>query len=478
MAEDDPFADPQDGDRTVIRPRPGGARPAAVVGEGGRGDGTIAPRVVAPRSRLAAGLPEGPTGVVPLAPTGLNAVTQAAAPLLALAVRLKNRAVHRDVPVLRERVVAEIRSFERTALAAGATAEAIRAARYGLCATIDDLVLNTPWGSQSLWTKQSMVSTFYNETWGGERFFDILDHLMKDPERTLEILELYYVCLSLGFEGRYRLDPRGPAKLAEIRDSVYRAIRRLRGDREAALSPHWKGVAAERRKLGRIIPLWVIGAATGAILVGAFFTFRWFLDASLDPVMAAAAQAPPNGPVVIERPAPVAPPPEPQKLPPTTQETKCTVSAAAQLTRFLDAEIRQGLVTVTDEGQAVRVRINGNGLFASASDAVTPDRLPILQRIGEGLKTEPGQVVVEGHTDSQKLRGGRFGSNWKLSLARAEAVRQILDSIVNDPGRFSVEGKADTVPLASNETEDGRAQNRRIEAILMKQTGGEAPPCT
>jgi type VI secretion system protein ImpK len=464
MAEDDPFADPPDGDRTVIRPRPGGVRPAAVVGEGARSDeGTIAPRVVAPRSRLAAGVPDG--GFAPLAPTGLNAITQAAAPLLALAVRLKNRAVHRDVPLLRERVVAEIRTFERTALAAGASAEAIRAARYGLCATIDDLVLNTPWGSQSLWTKQSMVSTFYNETWGGERFFDILDHLMKDPERTLEILELYYVCLSLGFEGRYRVDGRGPAKLAEIRDSLYRAIRRLRGEREAGLSPHWAGVAAERRKLGRIVPLWVIGAATAVILLGAFFGFQWFLDAALQPAMAAAAQAPPHGPVVIERPAPVEPPPPPKVV-------VVTESSATRLTKFLAPEIREGLVTVVEDQQVVRVRINGNGLFASASDAVTDDRMPILKRIGEALKTEPGQVVVEGHTDNQPIHTLAFPSNWKLSLARAESVHKILNDIVGNPGRFSVEAKADTVPLASNDTADGRAQNRRIEVVLLKPTGG------
>ncbi|WP_238578746.1 type IVB secretion system protein IcmH/DotU [Inquilinus limosus] len=363
-------------------------------------------------------------------------------------------------------MVAEIRSFERTALAAGASAEAIRAARYGLCATIDDLVLNTPWGSQSLWTKQSMVSTFYNETWGGERFFDILDHLMKDPERTLEILELYYVCLSLGFEGRYRVDARGPAKLAEIRDSLYRAIRRLRGEREAALSPHWKGVVAERRALGRIVPLWVIGAATGAVLVAAFFTFRWFLDAALDPAMAAAAQAPPQGPVVIERTTPVEPPapPPPPKV--------VVESSGVRLKKFLEPEIKEGLVTVTEDQQSVRVRINGSDLFASASDAVTPKRLSILNRIGEALKTEPGQVVIEGHTDSQKIRSARFGSNIELSLARANSVKGIFEKIVGT-GRFSVEAKGDSEPLVTpDNTPEARAQNRRVEVILIKPTGG------
>jgi len=472
MVDDDPFADPKDNDRTVIRPRPGGARPAAVVGGGvpaGDNEGTQAPRPIGPRSRLAAGVGDiGGADAAPLAPTGVNTVVQAATPLLALAVRLKNRAVHRDVPLLRERVVAEIRAFERNALAAGASADAIRAARYGLCATIDDLVLNTPWGSQSLWTKQSMVSTFYNETWGGERFFDILDHLMKDPERTLDILELFYVCLALGFEGRYRVDGRGPAKLAEIRDSLYRAISRRRGERESALSPHWIGVAAQRRKLGRLVPLWVIGAATGVILLGAFFAFQWLLDSALEPAMAAAAQVPPTGPVVIERKeGPVTPPPAP-KPPAKPEET-----SSGRLKRFLAPEIREGLVSVEENAQAVRVRISGNGLFASASDAVTPDRMPILTRIGEALKTEPGKVVVEGHTDNQPIHTLRFPSNWQLSQARAESVRKILDGIVKDDARFSVEAKADTAPLASNDTADGRSQNRRIEVVLIKpQNGG------
>jgi type VI secretion system protein ImpK len=470
MVDDDPFADPKDNDRTVIRPRPGGPRPAAVVGGGpsGEGEGTQAPRPIGPRPRLAAGVGDGGIGgAVPLAPTGVNTVVQAATPLLALAVRLKNRAVHRDVPLLRERVVAEIRAFERNALAAGATADAIRAARYGLCATIDDLVLNTPWGSQSLWTKQSMVSTFYNETWGGERFFDILDHLMKDPERTLDILELFYVCLALGFEGRYRVDGRGPAKLAEIRDSLHRAISRRRGERESALSPHWLGVASQRRKLGRLVPLWVIGAATAAILLGAFFGFQWFLASALEPAMAVASQLPPTGPVVIERKETVTPPPAPP--PPAKPEE----TSGGRLKRFLEPEIREGLVSVLEDAQTVRVRISGNGLFASASDAVTDDRMPILTRIGEALKTEPGKVVVEGHTDSQAIHTLRFPSNWQLSQARAESVSKILDGIVKDDARFSVEAKADTVPLASNDTADGRAQNRRIEVVLIKpQKGG------
>ncbi|MFE0752567.1 type IVB secretion system protein IcmH/DotU [Inquilinus sp. NPDC058860] len=456
MVDDDPFAAPDNPDRTVIRPRPGGNRAAAAE----TGEPTQSPGRPPTRPRLAAGA--GPTEAVPLAPTGVNPLVQAAAVLFALAVRLKNRAVHRDVPLLRQRVVAEVRTFERTALAGGASADAIRAARYALCATIDDLVLNTPWGSQSLWTKQSMVSTFYNETWGGERFFEILDHLMKTSDRNLEVLELFYICLSLGFEGRYRVESRGPSRLGDVRESVFRAIRRRRGEIERTLSPHWVGVVSDRRPLGRLVPLWVIGAAVAAMLVLAFVGFRWALDARLEPVMAAATELPPHGAVVIERPAPVEPPPPPE--PPKE-------SAEQRLTRFLEPEIREGLVTVVEDQQSVRVRINGSNLFASASDTLLDDRRPVVDRIGQALETEPGQVVIEGHTDSQAIKTVRFPSNWQLSTARAESVRRILAQHVSDDGRFSVEGKADTEPLAANDTPEARAQNRRIEVVLMKPAG-------
>ena len=74
-----------------------------------------------------------------------------------------------------------------------------------------------------------------------------------------------YLCISLGFEGRYRVMPRGVAALTELRDGVYRTIRQRRGDFERELSPHWRGVAAGSRPLARRIPLWAIGLATLAI---------------------------------------------------------------------------------------------------------------------------------------------------------------------------------------------------------------------
>jgi Flagellar motor protein len=79
----------------------------------------------------------------------------------------------------------------------------------------------------------------------------------------------------------------------------------------------------------------------------------------------------------------------------------------------------------------------------------------------------PGRVVVLGHTDNQPLsRTGRFPSNWHLSRERARAVADDLSSLSREPGRFTFEGRADSEPIASNDTAEGRARNRRVEIVL------------
>jgi type VI secretion system protein ImpK len=155
----------------------------------------------------------------------MNALSACASPLFALISRIRNRAQHVDPDKLRQSVVAEVRAFENRALQAGIVAQNVKVARYALCATLDDVVLNTPWGGQSGWAMQSMVGTFHRETVGGDRFYDLLARLEKDPGAKIEMLEFLYSCLSLGFEGRLRVEDRGSEKHLAIRNSLARIIR-------------------------------------------------------------------------------------------------------------------------------------------------------------------------------------------------------------------------------------------------------------
>ncbi|WP_206197454.1 type IVB secretion system protein IcmH/DotU, partial [Pseudomonas viridiflava] len=79
------------------------------------------------------------------------------------------------------------------------------AARYVLCTVLDEAVLTTAWGSSSNWSTMSLLSHFHQETFGGEKFFQLLERLGSNPARHLHLLELMYLCLALGLKGKYRV---------------------------------------------------------------------------------------------------------------------------------------------------------------------------------------------------------------------------------------------------------------------------------
>ncbi len=455
MSYDDPFGDDGDGEKTVIRPNPGGRR-----GDGGstqaRGDArpTEAPAPVAAPQPM-------PTGeVIPIAQTGLNSLVRAASSLLGLAIRLRNRAQHSNVEALRERVIAEIKGFEQRALQAGEPAQSVRIARYALCATIDDLVLNTPWGSQSSWAQQSMVGTFHNEVTGGERFYDLMEKMQKDPSRNREILELLYLCMSLGFEGMLRVDGRGAATHNKLRDSVLRDIRAHRPDNDPDLSPHWMGAGGGHRALSSYLPMWLVVVITLGLLCLTYAGFAFFLNSDSDKLYGELNALPPTGAIDLAR---TAPPPAPVVLDTTQFERVKT---------FLAPEIAEKLVSAFEDANTITVRIHSKVLakvmFPSGRDQVTDAYLPTIRRIGAALEDEPGAVLVAGHSDNDPIRTARFPSNWHLSQARAEAVARLLADSLSDDGRLTAEGRADNEPIASNDTTAGKAENRRIEVILIK----------
>jgi type VI secretion system protein ImpK len=278
VTTDDPFNN-DDSDRTVIKPMPGGRGPGAIPSST---PPPIAPAPVTPGS--AAAPPAAAQAAFAIRGSGLNPLVNAATSLLALVGQLRGTPTHPDVAGLRNHVAQEVKSFEDKARTQGVAPEMILAARYTLCTLLDETVLCTPWGSESAWSKQSLLSTFHNETWGGEKFFLILERMSQEPASNLHILELMFISMSLGFEGKYRVLEQGGAKLAEIQDNLFRTIRMQRGDFERELSPHWHGVEDKRNALVRYVPLWVVGALAGAMLLTIYAGFGYILKSSADPV--------------------------------------------------------------------------------------------------------------------------------------------------------------------------------------------------
>lgn len=465
MAGKDPFEEPDDSERTVIRPNPGGKRPAAPP----QRSATPTPfgNTAAAADQSSYGVPGGnaPAAARPssdaaaIALTGMNQLTALATPLLSLISRIRNRAQHMDPDKLRESVVAEVRSFENAALKAGIDAQKVKVARYALCATLDDVVLNTPWGGQSTWAQQSMVGTFHRETVGGDRFYDLLARLEQDPSTNIDMLEFVYMCLSLGFEGRLRVEQGGPDKHLQIRNTLARIIRGQRGEVERDLSLRWKGILRPYKALSAWRPVWIAVGVTAFLMATTFAGLSWALGRNTDTVMGQLSVLDTGVAPVLRPRSPPPPPP-----PPAPAE----VARLEQFTAFLSDEITEGIVTVFEDGNTLTIRLSGKGMFASASDALDETFVAPITRIAESLKDEPGSIIVAGYSDSVPLTPGRFRDNTDLSHARAEVVRAMMADIIGDPSRLLAEGRGERDPIGDNETAEGRSENRRIEILLVK----------
>ena len=442
----DPFAEAGDGEQTIFRPRPAGTA------------GTPAPA------------PRGAATARPVPKVGDNPLIAAASPVLAAIIRIGNdRAQPPDPDKLRTAMTNAIRTFEKDALATGLEVQSLRAARYALCATIDDVVLSTPWGSRSSWVQHSITSVFHNELIGGERFYDILQQMQADLGHHAPVVELMYLCASLGFEGRYRVLPRGTAALTELRDGVYRTLRQRRGDFERELSPHWRGLAAGALGLANRIPLWARAIATVALAGLMYLTFSFLLAGTSDVAFAELSALPPREAQPIRRaavrqPAQPAPPARPAEAPPPAPPTAFSM----RLRQFLAPEIREGLVQVLEDAQTVTVRLANRNMFGSGQAVLGASYPPLLVHIGDALETEAGQVTVFGYTDNQAIRTARFPSNFELSQARADAVGSALRARVKEPNRIAAKGRGDADPIGPNATPEGRQQNRRTEIVLTK----------
>lgn len=216
---------------------------------------------------------------------GLNPLAGAAAALLAEAVQLRHAGQAEDLHALNRRLGDELRLFEQRALQAGLENSEVMAARYVLCTLLDEAVVTTPWGNESEWSQMSLLSRFHNETFGGEKFFRLLERLGRNPVKHLALLELMYLCLALGFEGQYRVLPRGMLELEAIRDALYRQIRQLRGDVPREISPHWQGLEDGRRRLVRSVPGGLLALSTLLCLALLYGGFAWVLGEQRERVL-------------------------------------------------------------------------------------------------------------------------------------------------------------------------------------------------
>jgi type VI secretion system protein ImpK len=425
--------DPTDPESTLMIPKPGGRRAAAPVA--GRAMTLDAATVLSDLEDTAG-------------PVGLNPLVANASVLLNTVPTIRRSLHHADPAGLRDYLLRAIAEFESRARAAGASPDHVLISRYALCTMIDEAVANMPWGASAEWVQQSLLVTLHREGFGGEKFFQLLEKAMEDPRRNIDLLELMYVCIALGFEGRYSVIDNGRAQLDALRDRLHAVIRRERGEFERDLSGKWKGAQRVAKPLVRRLSAWVVFAAVALLLFIVYLAFALLLASRSDPVFASLAAI--HSEVGdLKR----GPPPPP-------------VPSAPRLKPLLAAEILADQVEVNEDATSSHVIIHGDKFYDPGSAEIRPELVPVINRIASAINQVPGIVTVSGHTDNQPTkRSLRFPSNYELSLERARGVAALLSRTVQNH-TIKAEGLADSRPLAPNDTADGRARNRRVEITL------------
>ena len=375
--------------------------------------------------------------------SGSNPLVAAANPLLNLIPQIRSMISVADAGALQQYLCDQIRAFEARARKAGIAAETIIGARYCLCTALDETAAQTPWGSSGAWPKFSLLVTFHNETWGGEKFFQLLAKLAQNPQQHINLIELMYYCIALGFEGRYRIIDNGRTQLITLQQRLVQIIKGAQAEHERALSPHWRGLEQLARAPWTMVPLWVAALIAGLVALGIYAWLATSLARDSDQIFLAIN--------AIKT-------PRPQPRP---------VADKPRLRAFLEPEIREGLVEVRDEVDRSIVTLKGDGMFNPGSTDVKPRYLAVINRVALALDAVAGSVLVVGHTDNIPIRTARFPSNWELSKDRAQTVASLLQTHLTQTGRARAEGRAEAEPVALNTTPEGRSSNRRVEIILQ-----------
>jgi type VI secretion system protein ImpK len=139
-----------------------------------------------------------------------------------------------------------------------------------------------------------------------------------------------------------------------------------------------------------------------------------------------------------------------------------------RIRQFLAPEIAQSLVEVVEDASTIRVRATAPLLFDSGKADLREEHYPLFDRIAAALNTEPGPVLVQGYTDSERIASILFPDNLTLSQARADNVAKLIRSTLKDQSRVSAQGFGESHPLAGNDTSAGRARNRRVEVVVQR----------
>jgi type VI secretion system protein ImpK len=370
-----------------------------------------------------------------------NPLLAAARPLLRALADMPASLRQDQAATLKGLLVREAREFQAVCERANIRRDHMLAAQYCLCTALDEAANDTDWGRDS-WANNSLLIQLHGENDGGEKVFQVLGRLVASPAEHMDIIQLIYHVLSLGFRGRYTGHTDGHRQLDSIRQQLLHLIAGARESVPRDLSPHWRGAESGRLKLLRAVPVWVTASVLGLAVFGQFAWYKYqllFRTHDLEQqILAIGKIAPPEPPKVL------------------------------RLAVLLKDEIARGVVSVLEDATRSAVTFRGDDMFGGGKAEVNGAILPLLDKVAGEINKVTGKVTVIGHSDNVPIKTPRYPSNQALSEERAATVTEYLASKGVAKGRLEAIGKGANEPLGDNKTPAARAKNRRVEIVVTQ----------
>lgn len=370
-------------------------------------------------------------------------------PLIALATQL--RAAVPANPAATGRAVRDaVARFESDLASGGCDARTVAAASYLMCVWLDEVITPHAWAAAA-WPTHGLLAQFHHETEGGQRVFQLLDKLCQQPTQDRALLELFYVCLSLGLQGRWGDLPDGARQL----DSLRKRLAKLLGLEAAPstsmpLSARWQAAVGER-KTGSGWRLRFGAVLLSALMAMAVYVAsQWSLARQVDQVFA--------GLQGLERTSQAGA--RPVTAAQRAQVDRTSSSATGRLATALAADLNRGDLTVHDEAHRSVISLPCERVFEPGTTQLTAAARPLLERIADALARHGGRALVTAYADPGAARPARIVTASQLADEWASQVQSLLRQKMGATP-VAAEGRAGPVAPA------GAASHNRIDIVLF-----------
>jgi len=342
-----------------------------------------------------------------------------------------------DQNELREKILALATAQEERVKAAGISADSFREARFAVFSWVDEMILTSTWPHRTRW--QHLMLSYYKTFNAGEEFFARLQNLAPHAN---DVREIYYLCLSLGFLGQYAFGD-GPSEVKKLKQALYKQLSEKQGDMRrnyGLLFPeaYQKAISAVRAPERAKFFWYVMALITPVVLFIAYFVL---LRYQADQLIAKIARV--------------------EQTPPTAAAIRKSWSGS------LVEELKRKGVRAAEQAEGVRITLDTVLFTAGSAQLNAQARAQIDDIVTTVKRYAPDKVVsIEGHASRE--READEPRNRKLSEDRARTVAEAFTRSGFGSAQVFAQGLGSTKPVATNDTEHGRSQNRRVEITVRK----------